>query len=80
MAKKLTRIEVIEEKLLEHLEQISSLFPPGMVFSLIGRDPEGSGCEFMMGDDDPEEVIETVKRTIERLEEEKPKKKAKKKS
>lgn len=52
-----------------------------MQLTIVGRDVDGMGCEFVIGADDPEEVIGVIERTIERQEEEEKalKKQAKKK-
>lgn len=82
MAKKLSVIEKIEQSLQKHLEGMESLFPMEMSFTIIGRDVEGLGCEFVIGADDLSEVAAIIERSIKRQEDgEKPKKvKAKKNS
>lgn len=74
------RILEIEERILEHMYAISCYFQPGMLFTLIGRHPE-SGCEFIIGEDDPKDVLNYIKRAIKVIEaENKPKKSVTKKA
>lgn len=65
MAKKLS-IKQIEARLLKLIDEAESLFPMEMNISLVGRDPNNSACEFVMGRDSLDEVAASVKRTIKR--------------
>jgi hypothetical protein len=69
MAKKKSRIEEINEKLLEHVEAMENLFPPElqMNINVIGRDEQGVGCEFIIGRDGPSELLGVIERTLKRV-------------
>lgn len=79
MAKK-SKIEQIEKKLIAKLGEMQDLFPMPLLFTVVAREESGSGCEFMLGDDDPTEVMKVIKRSVKRMQEPAPKakKKAKK--
>lgn len=67
MAKKISTIDQIQKKLLKHIEEMEALFPMEMNITVVGRDVGGMGCEFVIGPDSPEELMQVVKRTAERL-------------
>lgn len=65
--KKESLIEQIERKLHAHVQEMEALFPMEMNISVIGRDPNGMGCEFVIGRDSPTEMVGVIERAVERI-------------
>lgn len=74
MATMKSKVLQTQDRIAEHLEIISRYFQPGILFTLIGRNPE-NGCEFIIGQDDPKAVLNYLKRAIKKIDAEEKSKK-----
>lgn len=58
-----TKLEKIQEKLDEHVQQIESLFIAGMLVTIVVRHPTNPECELVASSD---EDFESVKEALDR--------------
>lgn len=59
-------LEETQEAVADHMDKIVSYFKPGVRITVLVRtlnDDEGR-CDFMMGDDDPQEAMNMIARRI----------------